>query len=65
MWRQQFIKNLVETNKALNFMYIKYGYYPVLKLPEKLDTDKELIDFSKEIHKAIRHPELAYLNKKK
>jgi hypothetical protein len=64
MWRQQFIKNLVETNKALNVMYRKYGYYPELKFPEKLDTDKELIDFAKEIHKAISHPELAYLNKK-
>ena len=65
MWRQQFIKNLVETNKALNIMYRKYRYYPALKLPEKLDTDEELLEFAKEIHKAIRHPELAYLNNKK
>jgi len=65
MWRQQFIKNLVETNKALNIMYRKYRYYPALKLPEKLDTDEELLEFAKEIHKAIKHPELSYLNNKK
>ena len=65
MWRQQFIKNLMETNKALNIMYRKYRYYPELKLPEKLETDEQLLDFAKEIHKAIRHPELAYLNNKK
>ena len=64
MWRQQFIKNLVETNNALNIMYRKKRYYPELKLPEKLDTDEELLNFAKEIHKAIRHPELAYLYKK-
>ena len=64
MWRNQFIKNLIETNKALNVMYRKYRYYPELKLPDKLDTDEELLDFAKEIQNAIRHPELAYLNNK-
>lgn len=59
MWRKLFIKNLVETNKSLKIMYDKYGFYPTLKLPEKLDTDEELIKFAKEINDAIRFPEYA------
>ena len=30
-------------------MYDKYGFYPSLNLPKKLDTDEELIKFAKEI----------------
>ena len=48
MWRKLFIKNLVETNKSLKIMYNKYGFYPVLNLPKKLDTDEDLIKFAKE-----------------
>ena len=63
MWRKLFIKNLVETNKSLKIMYNKYGFYPVLNLPKKLDTDEDLIKFAKEINDAIKFPEYAYFVK--
>jgi hypothetical protein len=65
MWRAQFIKNLVKTNKSLGIMYKKYGYYPTLKLPEKLETDEEILRFAREIRDAIERPELSYLRKNK
>jgi len=61
MWRKLFIKNLIENNKSLKIMYDKYGFYPTLKLPTKLDTDEEIINFSREINDAIKFPEYAYL----
>jgi|TARA_B110000261_G_scaffold26129_1_gene28741 hypothetical protein len=65
MWRTRFIKQLVETNKALNIMYQKNGFYPTLNLPKKLKTDEEIIQFSKEINNAIKFPELAFLKDNK
>ena len=64
MWRQLFIKNLVETNKSLKIMYDKYGFYPALNLPKNLDTDEDLIKFATEINDAIKFPEYAHLKKK-
>lgn len=64
MWRKQFIKNLVKNNESLNIMYKKYGFYPLIKLPKKLDTDKEILDFANVINEAIKFPEYAYLKKK-
>ena len=63
MWRQLFIKHLVETNKCLKIMYEKHGYYPTLNLPEKLETKEEIIKFGSEINDAIRFPEYAFLKK--
>lgn len=65
MWRTRFIKQLVETNKALNIMYQKNGFYPTLNLPKKLDTDEEIIKFAQEINIAVKFPELAFLKHNK
>ena len=65
MWRKQFIQNLIKTNESLNIMYKKYGFYPTIQLPKKLETEKEILSFAHEINDAIRFPEHAYLKKKK
>tara|TARA_B110000114_G_C15004024_1_gene361997 strand:+ start:101 stop:319 length:219 start_codon:yes stop_codon:yes gene_type:complete len=65
MWRKLFIKHLVETNQVLKIMYHKHGYYPILNLPEKLETKEEIISFGSEIKDAIRFPEYAYLKNNK
>ena len=65
MWRRLFIKHLVETNKCLKIMYKKHGYYPMLNLPEKLETKEEIVQFGSEIKDAIRFPEYAYLKNNK
>lgn len=65
MWRKHFIENLVKTNESLNIMYKKYGFYPTIRLPPKLESDKEILSFAHAINDAIRFPEYAYLKKKK
>ena len=64
MWRNTFKHTLIQNYNALKIVYKKNNQPFHLKIPAKLNTNKELMTFSSEITKTIALPEYHYLTHK-
>lgn len=64
MWRNTFKHTLIQNYTALKTVYRKNNQPFHLKIPAKLNTNKELMAFSSEITNTIAFPEYHYLTHK-
>lgn len=60
-WKKLYTKHLINTAVAINGNLKINNIRPLIKIPNTLDTEKEIHIFSKEITNAIRFPHLRYL----
>lgn len=56
-WKQLYKKQLILNYKALRLLHQKNYQRFTLEIPPKLETKKELKDFSKQINRHIGFPE--------
>lgn len=56
-WKQLYRKQLIQNYYALRIVHRKNAQPFKLELPPKLETKKELLDFSKKINSYITFPE--------
>ncbi len=56
-WKQLYKKQLILNYHALRLLHQKNSQKFTLKIPPKLETKKELLDFSEKVNRQIGFPE--------
>ena len=61
-WKKLFSKHLIETGHAVNIHLKQLNIKNLIVVPHTFYTEKEMLEFSKEIKKSIKFPHLRYLS---
>ena len=61
-WKKLFSKHLIETGHVLNIHLKQLNVKNLIDVPHTFHTEREMLEFSKEIKNSIRFPHLRYLS---